>query len=138
MRVGTITFMLTFMKHLSIYAERTGGRLDTWGGFLPVKKIVPQFFKNWNAEYCSEKFQLFFFQEEVWESDFSVTTSYFKIHYCYQFWCTELKALVIICDTLNQTLSSTKLWATLLMNIHRKTKNISCHEKRRIYLFAPV
>jgi hypothetical protein len=38
MTVGAITFMLIFMKRLSVYAERTSGRLDTWGGFLLIKK----------------------------------------------------------------------------------------------------
>ena len=86
------------------------------------------------------KVSALFLQEEGWKTDFSIVTSYFEIHSCYQFWWKELKALVIICATLNQTLSRTKLWATLLMNIHRKTKKkkISCHENQRIYLFPPV
>jgi hypothetical protein len=46
---------------------------------------------------------LFFSQEEGWEMEFSITTSYFKIHSYQQFWWTELKALVIICEILRQT-----------------------------------
>jgi hypothetical protein len=45
-----------------------------------------------------------FFQEKDWEVEFSITTSYFKIHSCQQFWRTELKALVTICENLHQIL----------------------------------
>jgi hypothetical protein len=40
MTVGAITFMLTFMKHLLFYAERTSGRLDKRGGNFTGKNFV--------------------------------------------------------------------------------------------------
>lgn len=85
-----------------------------------------------------KSYSSYFFQEEGWEMEFPITTSYFKIHFYQQFCWTRIKGLVIICENLHQTLFVNYEIMSYPTYEHLKKDEMNSMSRKSTNLFIPT